>query len=125
MWNVYIMEVINLSKKNMGRIEYYTGIAFSKSDSIKDVLRNCIRRWHEHKAHYKSKWMNFTRKVPRRLVYIENGFSNRSVAENRERQIKNRGRCYKEKLIGNFKDSNPVLFNFVVNYFYRYGRFCY
>ena len=124
-WNVYIMEVINTSKKRRGKIEYYTGIAYSPSDSTKDTLRNIFRRFHEHKGHHNSNWMNRTRKIPRRMVYIENSYKNKKNAELRELEIKKKGRKYKENLIQIFRENNPYLSSYIDNYFYRYARFCY
>ena len=124
-WNVYIMEVMNTSKKHMGKLEYYTGIAYSPSDATKDVLRNVIRRFHEHRCHYHSRWMNGTRKIPRRMVFIENSYKKRKSAEIREQEIKKKGRGYKEKLIYTFRENNPYLVGYIDNYFRRYGNFCY
>jgi len=122
-WNIYIMEVMNTSKKNMRKLEYYTGIAYSASDATRDVLKNIIRRFHEHRCHYHSNWMNGTKKIPRRIVFIENSYNNRKNAEKREQEIKRKGRNYKEKLIGEFRERNPHLVGYIDNYFHRYGRF--
>jgi predicted GIY-YIG superfamily endonuclease len=124
-WNIYIMEVMSTSKKNMGKIEYYTGIAYSPSHSTRDVLRNIVRRFHEHRCGYKSNWMNYTKKVPRRMVYIENSYKDKKSAEIREKEIKTKGRKYKIKIIKDFKENNPYLVNYIDSYFYRYARFCY
>jgi len=124
-WNVYIMEVMNTSKNRSGKIEYYTGIAYSPTESTKEVLKNIFRRFHEHRCHYKSNWMNGTRKKPRRMVYVENSYKNRKSAEIREQEIKNKGRYYKEKLISDFREQNPYLIDYIDNYFYRYARYCY
>ena len=125
MWNVYIMEVLNFSKNHPGKIEYYTGIAYSPSDNFKDIARNIIRRFHEHKAHYKSSWMNHTRKIPRRIVFVENGFKNKYQAEKREYSIKKKSHNAKADLIETFHKDYPHLSDWLDNYFYRYGRFCY
>ena len=117
------MEVMNTSKKNMRKLEYYTGIAYSASDATRDVLKYIIRRFHEHRSHYHSNWMNGTNKIPRRIVFIENSYSNRKNAEKREQEIKRKGRNYKEKLIGEFRERNPNLVGYIDNYFHRYGRF--
>jgi len=119
------MEVINTSKNHMGKLEYYTGIAYSPSDATKDVLRNIIRRFHEHRSHYHSKWMNGTRKKPRRMVYIENSYKNKKSAEIREQEIKKKDRSYKKKLIYEFRKRNSELVDYIDNYFYRYNNFCY
>lgn len=114
-----------MSKKNMGKIEYYTGIAYSPTNATKEVLRNVIRRFHEHKVHYHSNWMNKTMKIPRRMVFIENNYKNRQSAEKREKQIKRNGRKYKMKLINEFRQNNPYLTSYIDKYFINYARFCY
>jgi len=124
-WNVYIMEVRNTSKNHMGKLEYYTGIAYSPSDATEEVLRNVIRRFHEHHGHYHSRWMNGTKKIPRRMVFIENSYNDRKSAEIREKEIKKKGRKYKEKLICDFRGKNPFLAAAIDKYFYRYATFCY
>jgi predicted GIY-YIG superfamily endonuclease len=79
-----------------------------------------IRRFHEHKAHYHSNWMNGTKKIPRRMVFIENSYKNRQSAEIRELEIKKKGRIYKEKLIEVFRKKNPPLADYLDNYSSRY-----
>ena len=69
--------------------------------------------------------MNGTRKIPRRIVYIENSYKNKKDAEKREKEIKQKGRSYKIKLIYEFKENKPYLSSYIDSYFYRYSRFCY
>lgn len=125
MWNVYIMEVINSSKNHRGEIEFYTGIAYSPTDGLKDVARNIVRRFNEHRLRYKSNWMKNTKKIPRRIVYVGDGFKRKSDAEQREKQIKNKGRSYKIELAQSFYLEKPVTADWLDKYFSRYGRFCY
>ena len=67
--------------------------------------------------------MNYTKKIPRRMVFVENSYKNKKSAEKREKEIKVKGRRYKEKIIKEFREKNPILVRYIDNYFMKYGRY--
>jgi len=113
------------SKKNYGKLEYYTGISYSPTDSDKDVARNIIRRTNGHLINHNSNWMKRKKVVFRRVGCVEKGFKNKRLAEEREQQIKHKSHGFKANLVNNFHKVYPFLSEWINRYFSRYRRFCY
>jgi len=84
---VYIIEAVRTSRNNLGKIIYYTGFT-----------DNPNRRFREHKAGIKSKFMSNSKIIPRRIVYLEQ-ISDYFNALKREKQIKQMPLKKKKELI--------------------------
>ena len=113
------------SKKNYGKIEYYTGISYSPTDSDKDIARNIIRRTNGHKINHNSNWMKYKKILFKRVGCIEKGFKNKEQAEIREKEIKNKTHDSKQSLLNNFYSNYPYLAKWLNKYFSYYGGYYY